>query len=36
MNQVVAWSQLELVKYNVPNIMKDMTGKEAAAKAIRQ
>lgn len=23
-NQVVAWSQLELVKYNVPNIMKDM------------
>ena len=24
-NQVVAWSQLELVKYNVPNIMKDMT-----------
>lgn len=24
-NQVVAWSQLELIKYNVPNIMKDMT-----------
>ena len=24
-NQVVAWSQLELVKYNVPSIMKDMT-----------
>ena len=24
-NQVIAWSQLELVKYNVPNIMKDMT-----------
>lgn len=24
-NQVVAWSQLELVKYNVVNIMKDMT-----------
>ncbi len=24
-NQVVAWSQLELVKYNVPDIMKDMT-----------
>ena len=24
-NQVVAWSQLELVKYNVPNIMKEMT-----------
>ena len=24
-NQVVAWSQRELVKYNVPNIMKDMT-----------
>ena len=23
-NQVVAWSQLELVKYNVTNIMKDM------------
>ncbi|KRN28683.1 hypothetical protein IV38_GL000886 [Lactobacillus selangorensis] len=23
-NQVVAWSQLELAKYNVPNIMKDM------------
>lgn len=23
-NQVVAWSQLELVKYNVPEIMKDM------------
>lgn len=23
-NQVVAWSQLELVKYNVPTIMKDM------------
>lgn len=23
-NQVVAWSQLELVKYNVPDIMKDM------------
>ena len=23
-NQVVAWSQLELVKYNVVNIMKDM------------
>lgn len=23
-NQVVAWSQLELVKYNVPNIMKNM------------
>lgn len=23
-NQVVAWSQLELVKYNVPAIMKDM------------
>ena len=23
-NLVVAWSQLELVKYNVPNIMKDM------------
>ncbi len=24
-NRVVAWSQLELVKYNVPSIMKDMT-----------
>ena len=24
-NRVVAWSQLELVKYNVTNIMKDMT-----------
>ena len=24
-NQVVAWSQLELIKYNVPSIMKDMT-----------
>ena len=24
-NQVVAWSQLELIKYNVPAIMKDMT-----------
>ena len=24
-NQVVAWSQLELIKYNVPNIMKEMT-----------
>ena len=24
-NQVVAWSQLELIKYNVPNIMKNMT-----------
>jgi len=24
-NQVVAWSQLELVKYNVVNIMRDMT-----------
>lgn len=24
-NQVVAWSQLELVKYNVPEIMKGMT-----------
>ena len=23
-NQVVAWSQLELIKYNVPAIMKDM------------
>lgn len=23
-NRVVAWSQLELVKYNVTNIMKDM------------
>ena len=23
-NQVVAWSQLDLLKYNVPNIMKDM------------
>lgn len=23
-NQVVSWSQLSLVKYNVPNIMKDM------------
>ena len=23
-NQVVAWSQLELVKYNVTNIMKEM------------
>ena len=24
-NQVVAWSQLELIKYNVPSIMKNMT-----------